>query len=295
MGLYEGDKRIAGAEEADIYAAFDLPFIPPELRQDRDEFDAEANYDDLITIDDIRGDLHTHTTASDGKNTIDEMALAARDRGYAFLAITDHSRSSTIANGLSIERMEEHMRAVREANERIDGITLLTGCECDILPDGSLDYPDDILARCDWVVASIHAAMGKGGRADKLSPTERTLAAIENKYVCVIGHPTGRLINRRAAMDIDMARIVAAARDTHTALEVNAAWKRLDLKDIHVRQALAADVRICIDTDAHHTEQLAALAHGVATARRGGARRSDVLNTMTLNDLRSWVARKRDR
>ncbi|MCB9865366.1 MAG: DNA polymerase/3'-5' exonuclease PolX [Phycisphaerales bacterium] len=291
-GLHDGDEMLAGATEEEIYARLDLPCMPPEVREDREEFAAGAAFDDLVSAADIRGDLHTHTTASDGKNSIEEMAAAARALGYKYLAITDHSRSSTIANGLSLERMREHIAAIRAANARLKGFTLLVGCECDILPNGDLDYPDELLAECDWVVASIHAAMGKGGRG-KLSPTERTLKAIANRYVCVIGHPTGRLINRREAMELDMPRIVAAAHDTGTALEVNASWQRLDLKDLHVRQAIQAGVRLCIDTDAHRTTQLAAITHGVATARRGWARRGDVLNTLPLKDLKAWVARKR--
>lgn len=293
-GLYEGDALLAGATEEDIYGRLDLPWIPPEVREDRAEFAEGAAFDELVTAGDIRGDLHVHTTASDGKNSIEEMAEAARALGYKYLAITDHSRSSVIANGLSLPRMREHIATIRSVSAQLKGITLLVGCECDILPNGALDYPDEILAECDWVVASIHAAMGKGGKG-KLSPTDRTLKAIENRYVCAIGHPTGRLINRRDAMELDMARIVAAAADTGTALEVNASWQRLDLKDVHVRQALQAGVRICIDTDAHRTTQLAAIAHGVATARRGWARRRDVLNTLPLKDLKAWVARKRSR
>lgn len=292
-GLFKDDRRLAGDEEAEIYQKLRLPWIPPELREDRDEFDEDADYSDLISRDDLHGDLHTHTNASDGKSSIEEMAAAAKALGYEYLAITDHSRSSTIANGLSIERMRAHIRAIREADARIKGITLLVGCECDILPNGTLDYPDEILAECDWVVASIHAAMGKASRAGKLSPTERTLAAITNRYVCAIGHPTGRLINQRDAMELDIARITQAAQQSGTALEVNASWQRLDLKDLHVRQALAAGAMICIDTDAHHTDQLEIITHGVVTARRGGARRPQVLNALPLEKLRAWVARKR--
>jgi len=291
-GLFDGDRVIAGANEVEVYERFGLPWIPPEVREDREEFAEGARFDDLVTASDIRGDLHMHTTASDGKNSIEEMAEAARARGYAYIAITDHSQSSTIANGLSIERMGAHVRAIRDAAKRIQGIAILAGCECDILPSGKLDYPDELLAECDWVVASIHAAMGRSEKG-KLSPTQRTLAAMENPYVCAIGHPTGRLINRREAMDLDMARVVEAAHETGTALEINASWQRLDLKDAHARQAVRRGVRVCINTDAHRVGQLGAVAHGVATARRGWARRSDVLNTLSLDELRAWIARKR--
>jgi DNA polymerase (family 10) len=203
-GLYEGETAIAGRAEGDVYSKLGLPWIPPELREDRGELDDDFRVPDLVELKDVRAELHMHTIASDGHNTIEQMAEFARARGLKCIAICDHSKSSTIANGLSIERMQQHLKDIREAAKRIDGVEVLAGTECDILPDGSMDYPDDILAQCDWVVASIHSAMAPGGK-DKLSPTERTLAAIENRYVCAIGHPTGRLINRRAAMDLDMA------------------------------------------------------------------------------------------
>ncbi|MFQ5415327.1 MAG: DNA polymerase/3'-5' exonuclease PolX [Phycisphaerae bacterium] len=291
-GLLDGERRVAGRAEADIYAKLGLPFIPPELREDRGEFDRTPGDLDLITENDIRGDLHMHTTASDGKCSIEDMAHAANARGYEYIAICDHSPSSTIANGLSIERMKRHIAAIRRADDRMSGITILVGTECDILPDGSLDYPDDILAQCDWVVASIHAAMGPGG-SGKLTPTERTLAAIANRYVSVIGHPTGRLINRRAAMDLDIAAIATAAAANGTFLEINANWHRLDLKDVHIQHARAAGVTLSINTDAHSTEGLNLMRYGVATARRGGVAKDDVVNCLTLAALRKRIARQR--
>jgi DNA polymerase (family 10) len=293
-GLYEGEKAIAGETEESIYAALGLPWIPPEVREDREEFSPPWGFDELVTRADIRGELHLHTRASDGKNTIEEMARAARELGYAYLAITDHSASSTIANGLSPQRLREHIQAVRAAEKKVGGIRLLTGCECDILPNGTLDYPDDLLAECDIVVASIHAAMGRGG-AGKATPTERTLQAIENRYVTIIGHPSGRLIQQRPAMELDLALIVQAAKATGTALEVNASWHRLDLKDGHVRQAVGAGVPISINTDAHRTTELGRLDHGLATARRGYARAADVINTWPLEQLLAWTACKRGR
>ncbi len=293
-GVFLGDESIAGQEEGDIYQALDMPCPPPELREDRGEFDADAGFDDLVTLDDIRGDLHMHTTASDGRCSIAEMAAAARQLGYEYIAICDHSKSSTIANGLSIERMEQQIEHVRAANAMVEGITILVGTECDILSDGSLDYPDDLLAKCDWVVASIHSAMGSG-TAKKMSPTERTLAAMACRYVTTIGHPTGRLINRRPAMELDMAAVVRGAAETHTMLEINASWQRLDLKDLHVRQALAAGVTLTINTDAHHTEQLGQMPLGVLTARRGGAGRGTIANCLSLTALQEKVAMKRRR
>lgn len=290
-GLFDGEKRIAGKNEADIYRMFGLPFIPPELREDRGELDLKKT-PELVTLDDIRGDLHMHTLASDGKCSIEEMAAAAKTLGYDYIAICDHSRSSVIANGLSVERMKKHIRAIRAAAENATGIAVLVGCECDILPDGSMDYPDEILSECDWVVASIHSAMGSGG-TDKLSPTERTIAAMENRYVSAIGHPTGRLINKRAPMELDMAAVVKVAVRTHTILEINANWMRLDLKDLHVRLALEAGASVVINTDAHHTDQLPQMRYGVTTARRGGATRKDVINGLALSSLRKQIAKKR--
>jgi DNA polymerase (family 10) len=290
-GLFDGEKCIAGKREADIYRKFGLPFIPPELREDRGELDLKET-PELVTLDDIRGDLHMHTVASDGKCSIEEMAAAAKTLGYDYIAICDHSKSSVIANGLSIERMKKHIRAIRVAAENATGIAVLVGCECDILPDGSMDYPDEILSECDWVVASIHSAMGSGG-SDKLSPTERTIAVMENRYVSAIGHPTGRLINKRAPMELDMAAVVIAAVRTHTILEVNANWMRLDLKDLHVRLALEAGASVVINTDAHHTDQLLQMRYGVTTARRGGATKKNVANCLTLSSLRKLIARKR--
>lgn len=291
-GLYDGERRIAGETEESIYEKLGLSWIPPELREDRGEFDGEVGGQDLVTVADIRGDLHMHTIASDGKNTIAEMAEAAKQRGYQYIAICDHSKSSTIANGLSIQRMTEHIHAIREANENIEQFEILVGCECDILPDGSMDYPDDLLAQCDFVVGSIHLAMGSGG-SKKLSPTERTLAAMENRYVSLIGHPTGRLINRRAPMEIDISAVVKAAARTRTMLEINSSWKRLDLKDAHARQALDAGVTLSINTDAHHTDGFNAIRYGVTTARRAGATKGDILNCCTLAKLRKKIAAKR--
>ena len=238
-GLFDGEKSIAGRKEEDIYKKLGVNWVPPELRQDRGELDADADLDDLVGLSDIRGDLHMHTVASDGRNTIEEMALAAKELGYKYIAITDHSRSSTIANGLTLERMWQQIEDVRAADDKVKGIRILAGTECDILPDGSLDYPDELLAECDCVVASIHSAMGRGGKG-KLSPTERTIKAIENPYVSIIGHPTGRMLGVRPPMEMDMAAIVQAAAANSTILEINASWQRLDLKDLHVRMALEA-------------------------------------------------------
>jgi DNA polymerase (family 10) len=288
-GLFEGEKQLAGRTEEAIYKELHVPMVPPELREDRGECDPHFECPELVTLQDMRGDLHMHTTASDGRCSIDEMAEACKAQGYEYLAICDHSRSSVIANGLSIERMEQHIAAIRAADKRVKGIAILAGCECDILPEGKLDYPDSLLRECDLVVASIHSAQTGGKR----TATERTLAAIENPYVTIIGHPTGRLINRRKPMDIDMAQVVAAAARNHTVLEINASWQRLDLKDVHVRQALEAGVLLAIDTDAHSVEQLDQLKFGVTIARRAGATPKDMLNTRNLKALTAAIAKKR--
>ncbi len=291
-GLFDGEKMLAGKTEESIYKKLGLKCPPPELRLDRDEFNDDIDFESLVTLDDIRGDLHMHTVASDGRNTIEEMALAAKARGYDYIAICDHSKSSVIANGLTVERMEKHIAEIRKVDKKLDGITVLVGCECDILPNGEMDYPDDILAQCDWVVGSIHSAQGSGG-SGKLSPTERTLSAISNRWVTAIGHPTGRLINKRQAMDLDIGAIAAAAAKNHTMLEINASWQRLDLKDLHARQALNAGVMLTINTDSHHVDQLAQMLLGVLTARRAAAMKTQIANCLTLAKLQKQVALKR--
>lgn len=293
-GLFKGDTPIAGRREEDIYKKLGMPCVPPELREDRGEFEEGEVFDNLVTLQDIRGDLHLHTTASDGRCSIEEMAEGAKLRGYKYIAICDHSKSSTIANGLSLERMEQHIRDIRAADERVHGIAILVGCECDILADGSLDYPDELLAQCDWVIASIHSGMGPS-RSRKLGPTERTLAAIENRWVSGIGHPTGRLLGQRPAMELDIGAILQAAARTGTMLEVNSAWQRLDLKDVHIREALAAGALLFIATDAHHPDQYFDMRYGVMTARRGGATPRGIANCRPLSRFRKLIAAKRNK
>ncbi|MCK6456234.1 MAG: DNA polymerase/3'-5' exonuclease PolX [Phycisphaerae bacterium] len=289
-GLFDAaGKRLAGADEIDVYKRLGLPFIPPELREDRGEVSATDGLPKLIERDDIRGDLHMHTTASDGTVSAEQMAEAAGRLGYEYIAITDHSRSSTIANGLSIDRMWRQIDRLRELNKKLRHVTVLVGCECDILADGTLDYPDSILAACDLVVASLHSSL----RQDRVAITRRLLAAIDNPYVTIVGHPTGRLINKREPADLDMEAVVAAAARTGTALEINAAWQRLDLHDRHVRMARDAGVMLAIDTDSHAPPQLEQMELGVRTARRGWVRAEDVLNTRPLPAVRKWIARKR--
>jgi DNA polymerase (family X) len=289
-GLFDRDTLLAGADEVGIYQRLGLPLIPPELREDTGEIDL-TGLPDLIDLPDIRGDLHLHTTASDGVSTIEEMALAAQARGYDYIAITDHSRSSVIANGLPAERLEMLMEDVRRANERLNGqgINILAGTECDILSDGSLDYPDDLLARLDWVVASIHAAQTQDG--DRL--TGRTLDAIANPYVSCIGHPSGRLLGKREAMNIRWDAVFEAAARTGTAMEISGAWIRLDLKDTHIRRAAEMGCYFTINTDAHAIDQLDQMSYGIQTARRGWATKDRILNAQPLATLLAFVAAKR--
>lgn len=290
-GLFDGKKRIAGMSEKSIYEKLGVPFLPAEMREDRGEFDAGASdrIQDLIRREDLRGDLHLHTTASDGRNSIDEMAAAACELGHEYIAITDHSRSSTIANGLSIERMERHIQEIRTANKKVTGITILAGTEVDILSDGKLDYPNELLAECDVVVASIHSGLSQ----PRKKVTARVLAAMDNPWVTMIGHPSGRLIGKREPMDLDWDAVIAQAARTKTILEINSSWQRLDLKDLHARQAADAGVMLSIDTDSHRTETLDYLKFGVATARRGWVTKDRVANTRPIRPLRALLARKR--
>jgi DNA polymerase (family 10) len=287
-GLFDGEKMIAGAEEEQIYKKLSVPMVPPEAREDHGELEPGA-VEELITLEDIRGDLHMHTNASDGTVTAAEMAVAAHERGYEYIAITDHSKSSAIANGLSIDRMWRQIEKIRELNKKHDAVTVLVGCECDILADGSLDYPDTLLAACDLVVASVHNAL----RQERKKITARVMAAMDNPFVTILGHPTGRLINKREAMDLDMPAIIAHAAKTQTVLEINAAWQRLDLCDRHVRLAREAGVKLSIDTDAHSTAQLDQMRLGIMTARRGWVRAKDVINSLPLFALRKALTKKR--
>jgi DNA polymerase (family 10) len=271
-------------EEEQVYRRLGLEYVEPELREDRGELEAARRgiLPQLVSLQDIRGDLHSHTVASDGHNTIDEMALAARERGYEYLAITDHSASHGFGNAVSPEQLRRQIEMVRESNEAIDGFDLLAGSEVNILPDGSLDYEDDLLERLDWVVASVHTSFGMGEQA----MTERVIAAIEHPLVDAIGHPTGRLIERRAPYAIDLDAVFAAAARTRTMLEINANPDRRDLSDVHARAAAKAGVTIVIDSDAHRTRTLQNMRWGVATARRAWLSAAEIANTRSWPELR---------
>ena len=290
-GLFKGERTIAGADESGIYSKLDLDFVAPEMREDRGEIQAAQNgtLPRLLEISDIRGDLHMHTTASDGTTTIEELAQAAKDMGYEYIAVTEHSGSSAIAHGLNTERLLKQIEKVRQADTRIKGIKILASAEVDILADGSLDYPPKVLAKLDLVTASIHS--GLAGSTQKV--TSRLLKAMESPYVDIIGHPTGRLLGEREAMDLDMERIITTAAQRGIAMELNSHWARLDLKDVHLRMAKEHGVKIAICTDAHSIKDLQNIRYGIWTARRGWLQASDVLNARTADEFLKWVHARR--
>jgi DNA polymerase (family 10) len=278
----------AFATEQEVYSRLGLAYIEPELREDRGELEAARLGDgsgsglpELIELGDIRGDLHSHTVASDGHATIEEMAAAALARGYEYLAITDHSASHGFGNDVSPEELRRQIERVHEANERIEGIELLAGSEVNILPDGSLDYEDELLAELDWVIASVHTSFAMAEQA----MTERMITAIEHPLVRAIGHPTGRLIERRRPYQVDLEAVFAAAARARTLLEINGNPDRRDLSDVHARAAARAGVTLLIDSDAHRTRTLANIRWGVETARRAWLRAEDVANTRPLREL----------
>ncbi|MAB83223.1 MAG: hypothetical protein CMJ24_07280 [Phycisphaerae bacterium] len=281
-----GIEPIASETEESIYAALGLPMHPPELREDRDDLESVP---ELVTIEDIKAELHAHTTASDGHLSLEELVAAAKARGFHTLAVTDHSRSSVQANGLDEKRLLAHIDAIRQVNEDTEGITVLAGSEVDILSDGRLDYDDELLARLDLVVASPHVALTQ----DPKKATARLLAAIRHPLVHIIGHPTGRIINRRPGLSPDMDTLIEAAVECDTALEINANPQRLDLRDVHVRAAVDAGCRISIDTDAHAESHFDFLRYGVITARRGRCTPADCVNCMPAADLHAWLKSKR--
>lgn len=290
-GLYrvEDDTRVAGETEAGIYEALGLPWMPPELRECRGEFEAarDGRLPDLVERDDLRGDLHCHTTATDGRDTIRAMALAARDAGLTYLAITDHSQALAMANGLDERRALEHAAAVRLLDREIDGITLLAGIECDIRADGTMDLADDCLAQLDVVVASVHSALAQ--EPDRM--TDRVLRALECPYVDVLGHPTGRMLLRREASALDVETVIAAAARLGVALEINGQPHRRDLHDAHARLARDRGVKIVLSSDAHAVAGFEHLHWATFTARRAWLTPHDVLNCLPLDRLRTSLRR----
>ena len=288
-GVFRGDEQTAGREEKDIFEQIGLPFIVPELREDRGEIEAaeEDRLPDLITLDDIRGDLHVHTTATDGNNSLKDMAKAARERGYSYLAVCDHSRHVSVAGGLDENDLAEQIDAVDELNETFDNFRLIKGIEVDILEDGSLDLPDDILQRLDLRVCSLHYKFNLSEKKQ----TKRVLSAMENPYFNIFAHPTGRLLGERKAYAIDIDTIMDKALETGAVLELNAYPERLDLNDIHLKAAKEKGLKIVISTDAHSTNGLSFMKYGISQARRGWIEKDDVLNTRDAETLLEALGR----
>jgi DNA polymerase (family 10) len=294
-GRYRGQNWVAGKTEEEIYDKLRLDYVKPILREDRGEIEAaiKHNLPEPVRLEDIKGDFHTHTNASDGSCETSEMVEAARRRGYKYICITDHSVSEAIAHGLTPQRLIKQIEQIHRVNEqsRRAGIEVFAGAEVDILADGKLDYDNKLLAELDFVIGSIHSGM----TSPREKVTMRTLKAMDNPYVHCIGHPTGRLIGEREAMDLDIGAVIKHAAETDTALEVNASPYRLDLKDVHCKMAIEAGVKLIINTDSHNTTQLDLIGFGVATAGRGWATKQDVINTLPLEKLKIWLAAKRKR
>ncbi|MFX0541458.1 DNA polymerase/3'-5' exonuclease PolX [Roseovarius sp. S4756] len=286
-GLFDGVDRIAGESEEGVYGKLGLPFIAPMLRENRGEIAAAeaGTLPDLVTLANMRGDLHCHTTASDGKFSIRAMAEAAKDKGYAYLGITDHSRSQTVAGGLSADELAAQIDEIDALNAELDGLRVLKSSEVDILPDGSLDYPDDLLTRLDYTVCSIHSNFG----LSRAKQTQRVIRAMDNPHFTILGHPTGRLINQRPAYAIAMEDVMLAAKERGRILELNGHPSRLDLDDAHCKMAKEIGVTVAISTDAHSVNGLEMMRFGVGQAGRGWLEAGDVLNTRPLDALLEMI------
>lgn len=288
-GIFKGDKKVGGEKEEDIYSELGLLWIPPELREDRGEIEAakEKRLPNLVTIKDIKGDFHVHSNWSDGAEPIEEVAERAKSLGYQYIAITDHSKSTKIANGLTEDRLLKQIKEIRDLNKNIKGIKILSGSEVDIKTDGTLDFPEKLLKELDIVVASIHI----GFKEDEETLTKRIISAIRNPYVNIIAHPTGRLISSREPYKLNIKRVFEVAVETGTAIEINAYYDRLDLNDVHCQMAKEMGVKMAIGTDAHHISQLSMMEYGIGIARRGWLEKKDLLNTMNYKELMEWLKR----
>jgi DNA polymerase (family 10) len=291
-GVFKGikERRVAGRTEEEVYAQVDLPYIEPELREDWGEIEAarKGRLPQLVTLDDIRGDLHAHTNQTDGRNTLEEMAKAAQDRGYAYLAITDHSKRVTMAHGLDKKRLSEQIKKIDRLNEKLKDLTVLKGSEVDILKDGSLDLPDDILEELDLTVCSVHYDR----KLARKQQTERIIKAMDNPHFHILAHPTGRLIREREPYDVDLEAIMKAAKERGCFLELNAHPDRLDLTDRHSKMAKEIGLKVVVSTDAHRITDLDFMRFGIYQARRGWLEPMDVLNTRDLKQLRKLLKRK---
>ncbi len=289
-GVYRGDKQIAGATEEEVYATLGLPCFPPEIREARQEFvwAERGKLPELIELSDIRGDLHMHTTETDGKNSLEEMVAAAKDRGLKYIAITDHSKRVTMANGLDAKRLRKQFAAIDRIRDKFKGMTVLKGIEVDILENGGLDLPDDVLAEADWVICSVHY----GQNQPREQITDRILGAIEHPHTSAIAHPTGRLINKREPYEVDLNAIMKAAAEYKKLLELNANPMRLDLDDVACAAAKSHGIPIVINTDAHRTGDLDKMRFGILQARRGGLTKDGVANTRTWAQMKKLIGKK---
>jgi len=283
-GVFKGDKLIAGKDEKEVYKTVGLPWIPPELRENRGEIEAaeKGKLPKLVELKDIRGDLHAHTKATDGHNTIEQLAAAAKQHGWSYIAITEHSKRLTVAHGLDKKRLLKQIEQIDKLNEKLDGITVLKGIEVDILEDGTLDLPDDVLAQLDLVIGAVHSKFN----LSRTKQTERILRAMEQKHFTMLAHPTGRLLEKREPYDVDMARVIHQAQQRGCFLELNCHPERLDLLDTYCQMAKEHRVLVSINSDAHSVADFDNLQYGIGQARRGWLEAKDVLNTRSLTQLR---------
>lgn len=286
-GVFRGDERIAGKTEKSVFQSVGLPFIPPPLREGRGEIEAAHTKDlpKLVELTDLKGDLHIHTDATDGSAGLEPMVRAAKKRGFDYVAITDHTKHLTVAHGLTAEALAKQIDAIDRLNHKLRGITILKGAEVDILEDGSLDLPDSILQRLDLVIGAVHGQFG----LSRSKQTDRVCRAMDHRYFSILAHPSGRLLEERKAMDLDMERIVRHARERGCFLELNAQPQRMDLDDTHCRLAKEEGVLVCINSDAHGESQFEDLAFGINQAQRGWLRKEDVLNSRPLGSLRKLL------
>jgi DNA polymerase (family 10) len=291
-GVFKGKKKIAGKDEKDVYRSLGMDWIEPELREDRGEIEAsqKGRLPKLVQESEIKGDLHLHSKWSDGASSIEEIARAAQNRGYQYVAICDHSKSLKIAHGLDESRLMKQREEIDRINEKLKGFQILKGTEVDILADGKLDFPEKILEKLDIVVAAIHS----GFKQEKEKMTKRIVRALENPYVHILAHPSGRLLGARDPYEIEIEELMEAAKKYGKALEINAYFERLDLDDIHCRKAKEMGIRVGIGTDAHHLDQMWMMSLGVAVARRGWLEAKDVLNTLSLKEILMWSRNTRD-
>jgi DNA polymerase (family 10) len=275
--------KLGGEKEEDTYKILDLQYVPPEMREDRGEIEAaiEGKLPKLVTVNDIKGDLHVHSKWSDGSHTFEQLAEVAKEHGYSYFALTDHSQGLGVARGLTVERLVEQKREIATLNKKLKNIRILHGTEVDIRSDGTLDFHDDVLQTLDIVVASIHS----GFKQTKEQLTSRIVAAMKNPYVSIIAHPTGRLIGERDAYEVDMDEILKTAKETGTAMEINAYPLRLDLSDIYAKKAKELRIPIVISTDAHVTTQFNFMSYGVSIARRSWLEKEDIANTLEVKQL----------